>query len=66
MAKQGLIYDPTAYGRMDDFLTSQGEEFDKIDKSKSIQEKKIIRYAIIFGISVATILVVKLLIKKRK
>jgi hypothetical protein len=32
--EQGLIYDPTALKRIDEFLNTQEEEFQNIDKSE--------------------------------
>jgi hypothetical protein len=66
MEKQGLIYDPTAVSRIDDFLNTQEEEFKKQDKSSEIQKQKVIRFGIILGISVLSILVLKVIVKKKK
>jgi hypothetical protein len=64
--QQGLIYDPTAVSRIDDFLSTQEEEFKKQDKSSQIQKEKVIRFGIILGISVLSILVLKVIVKKKK
>ena len=64
--QQGLIYDPTAVLRIDDFLSTQEEEFKKQDKSSQIQKEKVIRFGIILGISVLSILVLKVIVKKKK
>jgi hypothetical protein len=64
--KQGLIYDPTALSRIEDLLTKQEEQFVKYDKSSESQNKKIIRYAVVFGISVVSILLIKIILKKKK
>jgi hypothetical protein len=66
MEKQGLIYDPTAVSRIDDFLNTQEEEFKKQDKSSQIQKEKVIRFGIILGISVLSILVLKVILKNKK
>jgi hypothetical protein len=66
MEKQGLIYDPTAVSRIDDFLNTQEEEFKKQDKSSEIQKQKVIRFGIILGISVLSILVLKVIVKNKK
>jgi hypothetical protein len=60
----GLIYDSSATGRINNLLNEQEEEFKKIDKEQN--SKKIIRYVIIGGASVLTILVLKLLVNKKK
>lgn len=64
--KQGLIYDPTALSRIEDLLTKQEEQFKKEDKSSEAQKQKIIRYAVIFGVSVVAILLLKVILKKKK
>jgi|APGre2960657404_1045060.scaffolds.fasta_scaffold683890_1 hypothetical protein len=64
--QQGLIYDPTAVSRIDDFLSTQEEEFKKQDKSSQIQKEKVIRFGIILGITVISILVLKVIVKKKK
>jgi hypothetical protein len=60
----GLIYDSSAIGRINNLLNEQEEELKKIDKEQN--SKKIIRYVIIVGASVLTILVLKLLVNKKK
>ena len=60
----GLIYDSSAIGRINNLLNEQEEEFKKIDKEQN--SKKIIRYVIIGGASVLTILELKLLVNKKK
>ena len=60
----GLIYDSSAIGIINNLLNEQEEEFKKIDKEQN--SKKIIRYLIIGGASVLTILVLKLLVNKKK
>lgn len=62
--QQGLIYDPTSSKRIYDFLSTQEEELNKIEKSKDIQNKKIIRIGILIGVSALLILGLKILIKK--
>jgi len=60
----GLIYDSSAIGRINNLLNEQEEELKKIDKEQN--SKKIIRYVIIVGASVLTILVLNLLVNKKK
>lgn len=66
MEKQGLIYDPTALSRIEDLLNKQEEQFKKEDKSSDAQKQRIIRYAVIFGVSVIAILALKVIVKKKK
>jgi hypothetical protein len=64
--QQGLIYDPTASKRIDDFLSSQEQEFQNIDKSEEAQNKRFIRIGILVGVSALLILGLKILIKRNK
>lgn len=64
--QQGLIYDPTAYKRIDDFLSTQEEELVKLEKSNESQKQKLIRLVVIVGVSAILILGLKVLIKKNK
>lgn len=60
----GLIYDSSAVSRINNLLNQQEEEFKKIDKEQD--NKKIIRFGIILGASVLTILLLKILVKNKK
>lgn len=62
--QKGLIYDTTASKRIDDFLSSQEQEFQKIDKSGEVQTKKFIRIGLLVGVSALLILGLKILIKR--
>jgi|LakMenEpi03Aug12_release.lakeMendotaPanAssembly.Ray.scaffolds.fasta_scaffold27143_15 hypothetical protein len=64
--EQGLIYDPTAYKRIDDFLSSQETELVKLEKSDESQKQKLIRLGVILGVSAILILGLKVLIKRNK
>jgi len=64
--EQGLIYDPSAVSRIENLLNQQEELFKQEDKNSKVQNQKIIRFGIIFGISVISILVLKAIIKKKK
>lgn len=64
--EQGLIYDPTAYKRIDDFLSSQETELVKLEKSDESRKQKLIRLGVILGVSAVLILGLKVLIKKNK
>lgn len=60
----GQIYSNTSLANINDLLNQQEEDFKKIDKKKD--DKNIIRYAILVGVSALVILSLKLLIKKNK
>jgi uncharacterized membrane protein YoaK (UPF0700 family) len=60
----GLIYSNTSLANLNNFLNNQEEELSKLDKEKD--DKKIIRIAIILGVSVLAIVVIKLIVKKKK
>lgn len=62
--QQGLIYDPTAISRINNLLNEQEEGFQKADKEQD--NKKIIRYAIILGISVVSLVVLKIIVNNKK
>ncbi len=64
--QQGLIYDPTAYKRIDDFLSSQETELVKLEKSDESRKQKLIRLGVILGVSAILILGLKVLIKRNK
>jgi hypothetical protein len=64
--EQGLIYDPTAYKRIDDFLSSQETELVKLEKSDESRKQKLIRLGVILGVSAILILGLKVLIKRKK
>jgi hypothetical protein len=64
--EQGLIYDPTAYKRIDDFLSSQETELVKLEKSDESRKQKLIRLGVILGVSAILILGLKVLIKRNK
>lgn len=64
--QQGLIYDPTAYKRIDDFLSSQETELVKLEKSDESRKQKLIRLGVILGVSAILILGLKVLIKRKK
>ena len=64
--QKGLIYDPTAVSRIEDVLSQQEELFQQEDKSDEVKKQKIIRYAVIVGISALAILLLKVVVKKKK
>jgi hypothetical protein len=60
----GLIYSNTSLANINNLLNEQEKEFKKIDEEQD--NKKIIRFGIILGISVLSILLLKLVVKKKK
>jgi hypothetical protein len=62
----GKTYDIAEYGRLDAFIKEQESEMDKIDLEKSVQDKKILRYAILLGGVTITLVLFKVLMDKRK
>jgi hypothetical protein len=60
----GLIYDSSAIGRINELLENQEKEFQEIDKEQD--NKKIIRFGIILGVSVLSILLLKIIVQKKK
>ena len=62
----GKTYDVAEYGRLDAFIKEQQGEMDKIDLEKSVQDKTILRYAILLGGVAITLVLFKYLVDKRK
>ena len=60
----GLIYDSSAIGRINELLENQEKEFQEIDKEQD--NKKIIRFGIILGVSALSILLLKIIVQKKK
>jgi hypothetical protein len=60
----GLIYDSSSLGRINELLEKQEKQFQEIDKEQD--NKKIIRFGIILGVSVLSILLLKIIVKKKK
>jgi hypothetical protein len=60
----GLIYSNTSLANINNLLNEQEKEFQEIDKEQD--SKKIIRFGIILGVSVLSILLLKLVVKKKK
>ena len=60
----GLIYSNTSLANINNLLNEQEKEFQEIDKEQD--NKKIIRFGIILGVSVLSILLLKLVVKKKK
>jgi hypothetical protein len=60
----GLIYSNTSLANINNLLNEQEKEFQEIDKEQD--SKKIIRFGIILGVSVLSILLLKIIVKKKK
>jgi len=60
----GLIYSNTSLANINNLLNEQEKEFQEIDKEQD--NKKIIRFGIILGVSVLSILLLKLIVKNKK
>jgi len=62
----GKIYDIGEVPRLEAFIKEQQDEMDKIDSEKSVQDKTILRYAILLGGVAITLVLFKYLVDKRK
>lgn len=60
----GLIYSNTSLANINNLLNEQERQFQEIDKEQD--SKKIIRFGIILGVSVLSILILILVVKKKK
>jgi hypothetical protein len=60
----GLIYSNTSLANINNLLNEQEKQFQEIDKEQD--NKKIIRFGIILGVSVLSILLLKIIVKKKK
>lgn len=66
MAGVGVIYDSNEISRLESFLNKQNDLMEKVDKETQVQNKNILRYAVILG-GVAIVLVLfKVLVNKKK
>jgi hypothetical protein len=66
MAGVGVVYDSNEVSRMESFLKSQNALMEGVDKEKQVQNKNILRYAVILGGVAITLVLFKVLINKRK
>ena len=60
----GLIYSNTSLANINNLLNEQEKQFQEIDKEQD--RKKIIRFGIILGVSVLSILLLKIIVKNKK
>jgi hypothetical protein len=62
----GRIYDSTESKRIEEFLSNQTSELDKVDLEKEISDKKILRYTILLAGGVLSLILLKFLISRKK
>jgi hypothetical protein len=62
----GRIYDSTESKRIEEFLSNQSSELDKVDAEKEIADKKVLRYTILFAGGVLSLIFLKYLISRKK
>lgn len=62
----GKIYDVEEVSRLDAFIKEQQDAMDKIDSEKSVQNKKILRYAIVLAGVTISLVFFNYLVNKKK
>jgi hypothetical protein len=62
----GRIYDSTESKRIEEFLSNQSSELDKVDAEKEIADKKVLRYTILLAGGVLSLILLKYLISRKK
>ena len=62
----GKTYDSAEFSRLESFMNEQQAQMDLIDKEKQFQNKKVVQYAIILAGVVATLMLFKTLVDKKK
>jgi hypothetical protein len=62
----GKTYDTAEYGRLDAFIKEQQDEMDKIDREKSVQNKKILQYGLVLTGVVLTLYLFNRLVNRKK
>lgn len=62
----GKIYDDTESKRIEEFLSNQTTELEKLESEKELTDKTTLRYAIILGGSVVLLVLLKFLISRKK
>jgi hypothetical protein len=66
MSTAGKTYDTQEYSRLDAFIKEQQSEMEKIDREKSVQNTKIVQYAMILTGIVLSLYVFSRLVNKKK
>ena len=62
----GRIYDSTESKRIEEFLSNQSSELDKVEAEKEIADKKVLRYTILLAGGVLSLILLKVLISRKK
>jgi len=62
----GKIYDIGEVPRLEAFIKEQQDAMDKIDSEKSVQDKKILRYAIVLAGVTVTLVLFNYLVNRKK
>lgn len=62
----GRIYDKTENARIEEYLSNQTTELEKLESEKELTDKTTLRYAIILGGSVVLLVLLKFLISRKK
>ena len=66
MAGVGVIYDSNEISRNEKFLNSQNDLMERADLEKSVQNKNILRYAVLLGGIAITLVLFKVFVNKIK
>lgn len=61
----GKTYDVAEFGRLDTFIKEQQGEMDKIDREKTVQNKKILQYGIVLTGVVLTLYLFSRLVNRK-
>jgi hypothetical protein len=62
----GRIYDKTENARIEEFLSNQTSELEKIESEKELTDKKTLRYTIMLTGGVLFLVLLKFLISRKK
>jgi hypothetical protein len=62
----GVVYDRNEVSRMDAFLKSQNELMQQADKGKELQNQNVLKYAVLLGGIVITLVFFKIMVNKKK
>jgi hypothetical protein len=66
MSTAGKTYDSQEYSRLDAFIKEQQSEMEKIEREKSVQNTKIVQYAMILTGVVLTLYTFSRLVNKKR
>jgi hypothetical protein len=62
----GRIYDKTENKRIEEFLSNQTTELEKLESEKELTDKKTLRYTIMLAGGVLTLVLLKFLVNRKK